>query len=141
MQTQTSVTPANPYSAAHATEALKWLDAIAATDRWNLTIDEVTEVLGGISKRTYHEWKRKIAAGELIELSRDTMERLSLLLGISKALQIIAPSNRSELAFNWFYTPNVSSVFQGQSPKDYIISRGTIESLYVVRRYLDAARG
>jgi hypothetical protein len=140
MQTQTNTTTSNFYSAAHATEALKWLDTIAATDRWNLTIDEVTKLLGGISKRTYHDWKRKIAAGELIEFSRDTMERLSLLLGISKALQTIAPSNHSDLAFKWFYTPNVSTIFQGRSPKEYVISRGTVKSLYVVRRYLDAAQ-
>jgi hypothetical protein len=141
MQTQPRASQVNPYSAAHATEALKWLDTMSASDRWNLSIDEVTEVLGGISKRTYHDWKRKIGAGEVVELSRDTMERLSLLLGISKALQIIAPSNRSDIAFKWFYTPNLGNVFQGQSPKDYVISRGTIESLYVVRRYLDATRG
>jgi hypothetical protein len=131
----------NAYSAAHATQALKWLDTMCAGDQWNLTIDEVTEILGGVAKRTYHDWKRRAALGEPVDLSRDTMERLSLLLGIAKALQLIAPADRPELASAWFSTANNASVFAGKSPKTYIIQQGSLNALYTVRRYLDAARG
>ncbi|PUA27628.1 MAG: hypothetical protein B0W54_13830 [Cellvibrio sp. 79] len=125
----------------HARAALQWLHKMSGADYWNLAVEEQAELLGGIPKRTYHEWKRRALAGEAVELSRDTLERLSLLLGIAKALQIIAPAERAELAYRWFTTPNQNPVFQGLSPKDYAIARGSIEALYTVRRYYDAARG
>ncbi len=125
----------------HARAALQWLHKMSGAEYWNLAVDEQAELLGGVPKRTYHEWKRRALAGEPVELSRDTLERLSLLLGIAKALQIIAPAEHSELAYRWFTTPNQNSLFQGLSPKDYAIARGSIEALYTLRRYYDAARG
>jgi hypothetical protein len=132
---------ANAFTPAHASAALQWLHKMSGADYWNLSVDEQAELLGGVPKRTYHEWKRRALAGEPVELSRDTLERLSLLLGIAKALQIIAPAERQELAYRWFTSPNQNPLFQGLSPKDYAITRGTMDALYTVRRYYDAARG
>ncbi len=132
---------ANAFTPAHARAALQWFSKMSGADFWDLTVDEQTELLGGIPKRTYHEWKRRAVAGEPVDLSRDTFERLSLLLGIAKALQIIAPAERSDLAHRWFITVNQNPMFQGLSPKDYAIARGSIEALYAIRRYYDAARG
>nr|WP_324257424.1 antitoxin Xre-like helix-turn-helix domain-containing protein [Cellvibrio fontiphilus] len=129
------------FTPAHASAALQWLHKMSGADSWNLSVDEQAELLGGVPKRTYHEWKRRALAGEPVELSRDTLERLSLLLGIAKALQIIAPAERQELAYRWFTSPNQNPLFQGLSPKDYAITRGTMDALYTVRRYYDAARG
>ena len=129
------------FTPAHASAALQWLHKMSGADSWNLSVEEQVELLGGVPKRTYHEWKRRALAGEPVELSRDTLERLSLLLGIAKALQIIAPAERQELAYRWFTSPNQNPLFQGLSPKDYAITRGTMDALYTVRRYYDAARG
>lgn len=132
---------ASAFTPAHGRAGLQWLHNMSGPEQWNLTVEEQAELLGGVPKRTYHEWKRRALAGEPVELSRDTLERLSLLLGIHKALQIIAPAERPELAGRWFNTPNSNPLFQGLSPKEYAIARGSIEALYSVRRYLDAARG
>lgn len=135
------VGPASVFTPAHASAALQWLHKMSGAEFWNLSVEEQAELLGGVPKRTYHEWKRRALAGEPVELSRDTLERLSLLLGIAKALQIIAPTERMELAYSWFTSPNQNPLFQGLSAKDYAITRGTMEALYTVRRYYDAARG
>jgi hypothetical protein len=78
---------------------------------------------------------------EPISLTRDCLERISLLLGISKALQILAPIGREDLSFAWFYMPNDNPIFAGLSIKDYMLERKSIEAMYTVRRYLDAQRG
>lgn len=125
----------------HARAALVWLDAMGRHDLWNLTIDQQAQLLGGVKRRTYQEWKRQALDGKVIELARDTMERLSLLLGIHKALRIIAPNESKEEAAKWFSSPNHNPIFGGLSIKEYLLTRGTMDALYTARRYLDAARG
>jgi hypothetical protein len=132
---------ASAYTAAHAGAALRWFDTLRRPEEWNLTIDEQIELLGGVKKRTFQHWKSQALQGEEVELSRDTLERLSLLLGIYKGLRIIAPANRPDVAKQWFSTPNTDRPFNGQSPKQYLLARGSMDALYTVRRYLDAARG
>lgn len=135
-------TPSSVFkSPEHVRAVLKWFDTMRQKDEWNLTIDEQIELLGGVKKRTFQEWKKKAIQGKPVELSRDTMERLSLLLGIYKALKIIAPDARMDVAKKWFNQPNTNILFSGKSPKEFLLSVGTMESLYKVRRYLDSARG
>lgn len=128
------------FSGNHARAGLQWFIR-ASDEQWKIPIADQLELLGGISRRTFHDWKRKVLNGETIELGRDTMERLSLLLGIYKALKIIAPVDRPELAYEWFVNVNDNPLFMGRSPKDYIIHRKLMDGLYTVRRYYDAARG
>lgn len=130
----------DPFSADHARAGLKWFIKVSETE-WKLPIADQLELLGGISRRTYHDWKRKVLGGDKVELGRDTLERLSLLAGIYKALKIIAPADRPEMASSWFVSVNDNPLFMGMSPKDYIIDRKVMDGLYTVRRYYDAARG
>ncbi len=130
----------NPITPAHAAAAIVWLDDMSTRDKWDLSVEEVVDLLGGISPRTFYDWRNKATSGQ-VNLSRDCLERLSLLLGISKALQIVAPSGHLQLAYSWFNKPNDHPIFGGLSIKEYLIQRKTIEALYTVRRYLDAARG
>jgi len=129
------------FSPAAAGAALRWFETMRSAAEWNLSVEEQAELLGGVKVRTLHSWKSRALANEEVELSRDTMERLSLLLGIYKGLKIIAPANRPDIGKRWFNTPNAAMPFNGQSPKQYIIEIGTIDALYAVRRYFDAARG
>ena len=128
-------------SAEHASAALRWFDTMRRPEEWDLTIDEQVELLGGVKKRTFQEWKKKALDFEPVALSRDTMERLSLLLGIYMRLKMIAPADRMNVAKHWFDTANSNPLFGGESPKELLMTVGTIESLYAVRRYLDAANG
>lgn len=129
------------FTSLHARAALVWLDTMSRSDEWDLTIDEQTRLLGGLKRRTYQDIKKRALEGEPIDLGVDTMERLSLLLGIHKALRMIAPNESREEAARWFSTRNAHPIFGGLSIKEYLLTRGTMDALYTARRYLDAARG
>ena len=91
-------------------------------------------LLGLRSRSTYHVWKD----GRAGALPRDTLERVSYVLGIYKALQLLLPTDESADA--WIRKPNTAPVFGGRSALDRLLS-GNVADLYEVRRYLDAQRG
>jgi len=128
------------YTPEHARAALSWFAKTGAHE-WELSVDEQCVLLGGVKQRTYHKWKKEAQNGASIELNHDMMERLSLLLGIHKALKIIAPNGAIDQAVKWFIRPNDNPLFGGLSMKDFAVQRATIDALYTVRRYLDRARG
>jgi hypothetical protein len=66
------------------------------------------------------------------------MERLSLLLGIYKSLEMLLP--RADAADGWIKQPNSNPLFGGQTPLERMLA-GHIEDLSMVRRHLDAERG
>ncbi len=100
--------------------------------RWSLTDAEACTLLGGISESTYSRWKR----GDIARLGVDLKTRLSVLMGIHKALRMLFSEN--ERAYAWVKTPN--GHFGEQRPLD-IMLRGLITDLFRIRRYLDAVRG
>jgi hypothetical protein len=112
--------------------ALRTFFAIA--EAWRLTNDEAMKLLGDPPRSTFYEWKR---AGEG-RLARDTLERISYVLGIYKALQILLPDPAA--ADGWIRKPNTAPLFGGRSALDRLLS-GNVGDLFVVRQYLDAVRG
>ena len=103
-------------------------------DAWKLSSKEAMALLGLRSRSTYHVWK----GGKAGPLSPDTLERISYVLGIYKALQMLLPSD--EAADAWIRKPNAAPLFGGKSALDRMLS-GNVADLYEVRRYLDAQRG
>jgi len=103
-------------------------------DLWGLRPRERIALLD-LPKSTYHSYFREPARARL---SPDTLERISYLLGIYKALQILLP--RREAADSWIRRPNGAAVFNGHAPLDLMLG-GRVGSLYLVRRYLDGERG
>jgi hypothetical protein len=101
---------------------------------WRLSVDEQITLLGGPARSTYFRWKKEGAAS----LPRDVLERLSYVLGIYKALQILLPETVAADA--WVRRSNAASPFGGRSALDRMLS-GNVSDLYEVRRYLDAERG
>lgn len=102
---------------------------------WSLAIDEQIVLLGSPGRSTFFKWK---AAPGSARLSRDTLERLSLLLGIYKALQILLPDPAS--ADTWIKRPNSAPPFGGASALARMLA-GNVSDLVAVRQYLDAMRG
>jgi hypothetical protein len=94
-------------------------------------------VLLGVSQPTVYRWKANPAAAAKAN-SRDLEERLSYLLGIYKALQILLPDPQS--ADSWVNRPNTAAVFGGRTPLERILG-GRVADLYEVRRWLDGQRG
>jgi Protein of unknown function (DUF2384) len=103
-------------------------------DLWRLAVDQRRALLGDISRPTYHNWQR----GKAGTLSRDQLERISLVLGIHKGLKLLFADEAS--ATRWLTSPNRDLPFGGVSPLERAL-RGSIDDLYAVRRYIDAWRG
>jgi hypothetical protein len=117
---------------------IEWLNQMAQPNKWNLTDEDVAKLLGGLPPHVYRELRDRVDAGQHIEVTEDVLLRVSLLLGISKGLQCIAPHERDELGYAWFNQPNTGSLFDGQSMKDFLLQAQTIESFYNARDYLMA---
>ena len=104
------------------------------SDLWRLAVDQRRSLLGEISKPTYHNWQN----GKIGTLTRDQLERISLVLGIHKGLKLLFADEAS--AMRWLISPNRELPFGGISPLERAL-RGSIDDLYAVRRYIDAWRG
>src|SRR5450755_4753591 len=102
--------------------------------KWDLSVNQQRGMLGWPAPSTYHKYK----AGQVGSLSFDMLTRISLLLGIYKALHILYP--QAELADQWIKLRNANLRFGGKSPVDLMIDGG-IDGLFQVRRLVDARRG
>lgn len=101
---------------------------------WGLTEAEQMRFLGLESRSTLQSWKR----GSVKHIGRDALERISYVIGIYGALQILLPGQAS--ADSWIRKQNNAPLFGGRSAIDRMAS-GNVADLYVVRQYLDAQRG
>ncbi len=100
--------------------------------RWQLSDAEAREILGGLAPRTYARWK----SGETGRIDRDLATRLSLLMGIHKALRYMFTDPAR--GYGWVRQPN--AVFGGLSPLD-LMTQGSMFALMRIRSYLDSERG
>jgi hypothetical protein len=99
---------------------------------WGLSMEQARLLLGRPSRATMYNWK----AGRARTVPHDTLRRISYLLGIHKALQILY--REPQLADTWIRRP--STAFGGQSALDRMLA-GDVTDLAAVRAHLDAARG
>ena len=99
---------------------------------WGLTMEQARVLLGRPSRATLYNWK----AGKVRSLPHDTLCRISYLLGIHKALEILYRD--PALADRWVQRPNAA--FGGQSALERMLA-GDVSDLAAVRAHLDAARG
>jgi hypothetical protein len=123
---------ASKQAAAAGAAGLRAFTKIA--ELWHLSIPEQLALLGIASRSTYFKWRKDPHP----RLPRDTLERLSYLLGIYKALQLLLPDTRA--ADEWVRRPNDAPLFGGKSALERMLS-GNVADLYIVRQYLDAQRG
>lgn len=107
---------------------------LRACDLWDLKVEERMAILGGVSRQTYHNWK----AGRVGVLTRDQLERISLVLGVLKGLRLLFAEDAHGV--RWLKAANEDAVFRGGAPLD-LMTDGGISGLHDVRRYLDAWRG
>jgi hypothetical protein len=111
--------------------AIKGLLRIAA--HWKLRDEDTRTLLGGISSGSFYALKSR---GRKL-LDEDQLTRVSLLLGIFKALNILYSP---KLADAWIGLPNTNPMFGGHSPLEYA-KKGGIPALLRIRQLLDARRG
>jgi uncharacterized protein (DUF2384 family) len=101
-------------------------------EKWSIKDPDARQLLGGISHGSYYNWKKQSK-----RLDQDTLIRISLLIGIFKALNILYSE---ALADAWIALPNRNPMFRGRSPLAYMIERGQ-PGMLLVRQLLDARRG
>ena len=126
--------PARPPLAADRLSGPALRTFFRIADAWKLSSDEARTLLGSPPRSTFFLWK-KTGQGQL---GRDTLERVSYILGIYKALQILLPD--AAAADAWVRKANAAPLFGGKPALERMLS-GNVADLYVVRQYLDAWRG
>jgi len=101
-------------------------------EAWGVDDGQARVLLGSPSRATFYTYKR----GEGGALSHDRLDRISYVLGIYKALQLLflQPHQADE----WMRKPNVA--FGGQSALERTLG-GSMVDLAAVRAYLDGVRG
>ena len=101
---------------------------------WSLSVEEQMTLLGLAARSTFFKWKKD----PNVVLPKDTLERISYIAGVYKALQILLPDEKA--ADEWVKQPNAAPLFSGRSALDRMLS-GQVADLFLVRQYLDAERG
>jgi hypothetical protein len=104
------------------------------TRAWHLAVADERALLGWPPPSTFHKYK----SGDAGVLSLDTLTRISLVLGIYKALHILYAE--APFADRWMQMPNSHALFAGRAPLAFAADAG-IDALFQIRRLLDSRRG
>ncbi len=110
---------------------------------WKLRDEDARGLIGGISNGSFYQLKRgttKTSHSKTFDvktLDQDKLTRVSLLVGIFKALNILYGA---KLADAWVQLPNSNPIFGGETPVAYML-KGGVPSMLRVRQLLDARRG
>jgi hypothetical protein len=102
-------------------------------DRWSVRDEDARALLGGMSNGPFYELKKHRRR----VLDADRLTRISYLVGIFKALNILYSEG---LADAWVGLTNSNRIFGGRTPLDFMC-RGGLPAMQTVRRLLDARRG
>jgi len=100
---------------------------------WSLKDELARMLLGGVSNGAFYQLKR----GDKKTLDQDKLTRISLLLGIFRALNILYSR---KLADAWINLPHANPMFKGEPPLAYMITGG-VPAFVRIRQLLDARRG
>ena len=102
-------------------------------EKWGARDEDARALLGGVSNGRYYEMKKNPRR----TLDADALTRVSYLIGIFKALNILYSE---ALADAWISRPNTNRIFGGQTPLAAMVAGG-LPAMQTVRRLLDARRG
>lgn len=116
------------------------LNFFGISQEWGCSPKDQITLLGTPSKSSFYRMK-DFADGKADKppkLGRDALERISYIMGIYKALNILLPSERR--AAEWVRKENTHPLFSGRTALDVML-QGRVIDLADIRRYLDAERG
>ena len=99
---------------------------------WKIRDEDARRLLGGMSNGAYYALKK---GGDRI-LGEDRLRRISYLVGIFKALNILYSE---DLADRWMRLPNRNRIFGGMTPHEYLM-QGGLPAFATLRKLLDARR-
>jgi hypothetical protein len=125
-------TPPNSRIDALAAPGLRTFFRIA--EAWSLDEQEQMHVLGTSGLTNLRAWRQ----GGLSGFNEETLERISLVFGIFKAINMLLPD--ATCADAWMRAPNKAPLLHGQTAVAFIVG-GDLERLRALRAYLDAEVG
>ena len=103
-------------------------------EAWSLDDREQLRVLGISSLALLRAWR----GGALTGFDGETLERISLMIGVFKAINTLFPDTvRADV---WMRAPNKAPLLRGQSAVAFIV-QGNLERLRALKAYLDAEVG
>jgi hypothetical protein len=101
-------------------------------EEWKVKPSDAIILIGHPARSTFFKWKQMGARN----IPYDSLKRISYILGIYKALQILFTENAR--ADSWIHKPNKD--FGGQSALERMLG-GDVTDLAYIREYLDSVRG
>jgi Protein of unknown function (DUF2384) len=102
-------------------------------EAWAVRDEAARQLLGGVSNGVYYQLK----SGHKKTLDQDKLTRISLLIGVFKALNVLYSQ---KLADAWITLANANPMFAGEAPLTYMV-RGGVPAMVRVRQLLEARRG
>ncbi len=121
---------------AHLNAGVNWIFQMGSSEKWNLTDAELVKLLGLKDADELEGLRTALENDQPIFMSDETKERLSLLLGIWKHLQLLAPAGRGPMTYSLFNKSNSSNFLKGKSIKDYLLMQDELTAFYNVKQYL-----
>jgi uncharacterized protein (DUF2384 family) len=102
-------------------------------EKWSVRDEDARTLMGGVSNGQFYAMKKDPER----TLDPDALTRVSFLIGIFKALNILYSE---KLADAWVQRPNTNPIFGGRTALAYMMEGG-LPAMQIVRRLLDARRG
>jgi hypothetical protein len=102
--------------------------------KWAVRDEDARALLGGVSNGQFYHMKKDPER----TLDADTLTRISCLVGIFKALNVLYSA---KLADAWVQRPNTNALFGGGQTALAYMLKGGLPAMLTVRRLLDARRG
>jgi hypothetical protein len=127
---------ADSLNGAQLVSGLKWLDVMSPDEKWDLNPAQKLKLLGDISEVQYRTFTAYEPTCSLNELACSVLKRIVLLRNIDINLNALVGSENSCICFKH---KNSNQVFNGKSIKSYLLTSKSLESFYVVERYLENA--
>lgn len=100
-------------------------------EEWQLSEFQQCVLLGQPASSEMKAWQR----GEIASANAETLERISHLLGIYRAINLLLQD--AARARDWLHAPNNAPLFGGRSALDMLLS-GDLADFATVRAYLNA---
>lgn len=120
----------------HLIFGLKWLDDVSAESLWCLTDPQKLILLGNISTTEYESLRKLNGTEPLNKLSISVLERLVILIRITKCLSAIVGENNCYQALK---NTNKNPIFNSLSIKTFLLTSQNVEPYYVALKYLENA--
>ena len=122
----------------HYIASINWISKISSPSEWNLTAEEVAILLGMNVSEFIRLQEMALEANEF-SLRRESAERISLLLGIWKRLQLLGFDEKT--AIHAFNRVNTGELMKGKSIKIFLLENNSMAAFYAVNIYLQASNG